>query len=121
MKSATATALDLSKVPALTVGLWLIKIAAATLGETGGDWVSMSHVMRVDSLCRVRLRRRNALMQARKRPRPTVRWLTCVLGAGGQFVRAPRTDLRLLYGAYLPLEFDGLDGLTAVRCRYDEA
>jgi uncharacterized membrane-anchored protein len=32
----------LSKVPAVTFGFWLIKIAATTLGETGGDWVSMS-------------------------------------------------------------------------------
>ena len=31
-----------SKVPALTLGFWLIKIVATTLGETGGDWVSMS-------------------------------------------------------------------------------
>ena len=30
------------KVPAVTVGFWLIKIAATTLGETGGDAVSMS-------------------------------------------------------------------------------
>jgi len=32
----------LSKVPAVTVGFWLIKILATTLGETGGDTVSMS-------------------------------------------------------------------------------
>jgi len=32
----------LSKVPAVTFGFWLIKIAATTLGETAGDWVSMS-------------------------------------------------------------------------------
>ncbi|ALK32752.1 COG4705 family protein [Burkholderia plantarii] len=31
-----------SKVPALTLGFWIIKIAATTLGETGGDWVTMS-------------------------------------------------------------------------------
>ena len=33
---------DLSKVPALTLSFWIIKIAATTLGETGGDAVSMS-------------------------------------------------------------------------------
>lgn len=33
---------DISKVPAVTFGFWLIKIAATTLGETGGDAVSMS-------------------------------------------------------------------------------
>ncbi len=32
----------LAKVPALTLGFWLIKIAATTLGETAGDAVSMS-------------------------------------------------------------------------------
>ncbi|MEO6717503.1 MAG: hypothetical protein ABIM50_09700 [Novosphingobium sp.] len=32
----------LSKVPAVTLGFWLIKIFATTLGETGGDTVSMS-------------------------------------------------------------------------------
>lgn len=31
-----------SKVPALTLGFWVIKVAATTLGETGGDWVTMS-------------------------------------------------------------------------------
>lgn len=30
------------KVPELTIGFWLLKIAATTLGETGGDAVSMS-------------------------------------------------------------------------------
>jgi uncharacterized membrane-anchored protein len=32
----------LSKVPAVTFLFWFIKIAATTLGETGGDAVSMS-------------------------------------------------------------------------------
>ena len=32
----------LSKVPAVTLGFWIIKILATTLGETGGDTVSMS-------------------------------------------------------------------------------
>jgi uncharacterized membrane-anchored protein len=31
-----------SKVPEVTLGFWLIKILATTLGETGGDAVSMS-------------------------------------------------------------------------------
>ncbi len=39
----TATQRDvLSKAPALTVGFWIIKILATTLGETGGDTVSMT-------------------------------------------------------------------------------
>lgn len=33
---------SLSKVPAVTLGFWIIKIAATTLGETGGDAVTMS-------------------------------------------------------------------------------
>lgn len=33
---------QLSKVPAVTLGFWIIKILATTLGETGGDTVSMS-------------------------------------------------------------------------------
>ncbi|HPG05216.1 MAG TPA: hypothetical protein PLB34_19260, partial [Rhodoblastus sp.] len=32
----------LSKVPEVTLGFWLIKIIATTLGETGGDAVTMS-------------------------------------------------------------------------------
>jgi uncharacterized membrane-anchored protein len=31
-----------SKVPEVTIGFWVVKVAATTLGETGGDWVSMS-------------------------------------------------------------------------------
>lgn len=38
----TDTGHSLAKVPELTLGFWLIKIAATTLGETGGDAVSMS-------------------------------------------------------------------------------
>jgi uncharacterized membrane-anchored protein len=33
---------SLSKVPAVTLGFWIIKIAATTLGETGGDTVTMT-------------------------------------------------------------------------------
>lgn len=40
MKTSTEHAL--TKVPEVTFGFWLIKIAATTLGETGGDAVSMS-------------------------------------------------------------------------------
>jgi uncharacterized membrane-anchored protein len=39
----TRTALfHASKVPAVTLGFWIIKIIATTLGETGGDELSMS-------------------------------------------------------------------------------
>lgn len=40
MNNSTQTAL--SKVPEVTLMFWIIKIAATTLGETGGDAVSMS-------------------------------------------------------------------------------
>lgn len=40
MKTSAERAL--TKVPEVTLGFWLIKIAATTLGETGGDAVSMS-------------------------------------------------------------------------------
>ena len=33
---------SLSKVPAVTLGFWIIKILATTLGETGGDTVTMT-------------------------------------------------------------------------------
>ena len=32
----------LAKVPAITLGFWIIKILATTLGETGGDTVTMT-------------------------------------------------------------------------------
>ena len=32
----------MSKVPALTLGFWIVKVLATTLGETGGDTVSMT-------------------------------------------------------------------------------
>ncbi len=37
-----STTQTLSKVPAVTLGFWLIKILATTLGEVGGDAVTMS-------------------------------------------------------------------------------
>jgi uncharacterized membrane-anchored protein len=40
MKDETHVAL--SKVPEVTLVFWIIKVAATTLGETGGDMVSMS-------------------------------------------------------------------------------
>jgi uncharacterized membrane-anchored protein len=42
MSTARETRPVLSKVPAVTLGFWIVKIAATTLGETGGDTVSMT-------------------------------------------------------------------------------
>ena len=36
------TEIGLSKVPEVTLGFWIIKIAATALGETGGDSVTMT-------------------------------------------------------------------------------
>ena len=34
--------LSVSKLPQITAVFWLLKITATTLGETGGDWLSMT-------------------------------------------------------------------------------
>src|SRR5215471_13993438 len=38
----TSSLVNESKVPEVTLGFWIIKIAATTLGETGGDTVTMT-------------------------------------------------------------------------------
>ncbi len=42
MPAPTIASTSISKVPEVTLLFWIIKIAATTLGETGGDAVSMS-------------------------------------------------------------------------------
>ena len=42
MHESTLAREALSKVPAVTLGFWIIKILATTLGETGGDTVTMT-------------------------------------------------------------------------------
>ena len=42
LQENTPTEHALAKVPQVTLIFWLIKIVATTLGETGGDWVTMS-------------------------------------------------------------------------------
>ena len=39
---STIQKVSLSKIPEVTLGFWIIKIAATTLGETGGDAVTMT-------------------------------------------------------------------------------
>ena len=41
-KTSSAVKQTMAKVPAVTLGFWVLKVAATTLGETGGDWVTMS-------------------------------------------------------------------------------
>jgi uncharacterized membrane-anchored protein len=42
MNDRPTTSGALSKVPAVTLGFWIIKVLATTLGETGGDTVTMT-------------------------------------------------------------------------------
>src|SRR6059058_4802973 len=42
MQSTDDRSAALSKVPAVTLGFWIVKILATTLGETGGDTVTMT-------------------------------------------------------------------------------
>ena len=42
MKQPRSLQQPVSKVPAVTLGFWVIKVLATTLGETGGDAVTMS-------------------------------------------------------------------------------
>jgi uncharacterized membrane-anchored protein len=42
MQTDSAARIGLSKVPEVTFAFWAIKVAATTLGETGGDALSMS-------------------------------------------------------------------------------
>jgi uncharacterized membrane-anchored protein len=42
LQNPANTDVILSKVPAVTLGFWIIKILATTLGETGGDTVTMT-------------------------------------------------------------------------------
>ena len=42
MTDRDAAAHVLTKVPAVTLGFWIVKVLATTLGETGGDTVTMS-------------------------------------------------------------------------------
>jgi len=45
MNSATEEAMELAKVPAVTLGFWIIKILATTLGETGADLFTQQYAM----------------------------------------------------------------------------
>src|SRR5438270_7499425 len=42
MQTTDGRSAALSKVPAITLGFWIVKILATTLGETGGDTVTMT-------------------------------------------------------------------------------
>ena len=40
--AADSASHKINKVPQITVAFWIMKITATTLGETGGDWLSMT-------------------------------------------------------------------------------
>jgi uncharacterized membrane-anchored protein len=71
----------LSKVPAVTLGFWVIKILATTLGETGGDTVTMTlnwGYLSGVALFAVVLVALVAAQISAKRFRPALYWATIV-------------------------------------------
>lgn len=77
----TEPALALSKVPELTLLFWVMKIAATTLGETGGDAVSMSmglgYLVSTGIFAALFIAA-VGLQVSRKRFHPVVYWITIV-------------------------------------------
>lgn len=71
----------LAKVPQLTLGFWVVKVLATTLGETGGDAVSMSMALgyAVGTLIFMALFLASVAAQIRaSRFTPTLYWLTII-------------------------------------------
>ncbi|CAG2159270.1 COG4705 family protein [Cupriavidus numazuensis] len=72
---------SLSKVPAITLAFWVIKVAATTLGETGGDALSMSmqlgYLLSTAIFAVVFIIAVSAQIRARTY-QPTLYWLTIV-------------------------------------------
>jgi uncharacterized membrane-anchored protein len=76
-----ATKQALSKVPAVTLGFWMIKVLATTLGETGGDAVTMTlnwGYLAGVALFAVALLALVAAQIAAKRFHPVLYWSTIV-------------------------------------------
>jgi uncharacterized membrane-anchored protein len=71
----------LSKVPAVTLGFWIIKVLATTLGETGGDTVTMTlnwGYLAGSALFGVALAALVAAQIVAKRFHPALYWATIV-------------------------------------------
>jgi uncharacterized membrane-anchored protein len=79
--NTSSTRQALSKVPEVTLAFWIIKIAATTLGETGGDALSMSlnlgYLVSTAIFAVVFLVAVSAQIRARTY-RPAMYWLTIV-------------------------------------------
>jgi uncharacterized membrane-anchored protein len=99
--AATARAQALSKVPAVTLGFWVIKILATTLGETGGDTVTMSMnwgYLAGTALFLAALVALVALQIAARRFHPAIYWATIVASTTAGTTMADFADRSLGIG-----------------------
>jgi uncharacterized membrane-anchored protein len=95
------TAASASKVPAVTLTFWIIKIAATTLGETGGDTVTMTMNLGylAGSLIFVALLVALAVWQtAAKRFHPLLYWATIIASTTAGTTMADFADRSLGIG-----------------------
>ena len=91
----------LSKVPAVTLGFWIIKILATTMGETGGDTVSMTMhwgYLAGSALFLAALIALVALQIAAKRFHPFLYWTTIVASTTAGTTMADFADRSLGIG-----------------------
>src|ERR1700683_4283266 len=92
---------NMSKVPAVTLGFWIIKIAATTLGETGGDTVTMTldwGYLAGTGLCPSALIVLAALQIRAKRFHPALYWATIVASTTAGTTMADFADRSLGIG-----------------------
>ena len=90
-----------SKVPEVTLGFWVIKIAATTLGETGGDTVTMTlhwGYFAGSALFLVLLSAMVALQIAAKRFHPSLYWATIIASTTAGTTMADFADRSLGIG-----------------------
>jgi uncharacterized membrane-anchored protein len=90
-----------SKVPAVTLGFWVIKILATTLGETGGDTVTMTlgwGYLAGTALFLALLVALVALQIAARRFRPAIYWATIVASTTAGTTMADFADRSLGIG-----------------------
>src|SRR5581483_2267843 len=104
-----------TKVPAVTLGFWIIKIAATTLGETGGDTLSMTYDLGYLASTGIFLAALIALVAAQiaaKNFHPFLYWATIIAShtfgttVGGLRRRFPR--IRFPGGSFVFLGFGAI-------------